>query len=295
MPASIINTCCFGKFGPLHLASLEQLHTFAKANTFRYGFMVAEQYDEISKSEPAVAIQIYWQEILLMSHMAAMTSLLRSRAWLLGSCRAIEDDNFLAFSGCFRGFLEAASDTFDALEAVPLALIENREHILKYLLRRPSAVIVIDGLEDKLIHFLVARELRKGEVVPSSHAAKKAADYFSSVEATRQGPIRELYRRLCDYAHPSKASVDLFIETQATGHQLLRPAGQQQHAMALLSEHRDALETAFFCGLNVPFLTLKVLNEFPIEALHTPFLSSFRFDAIPVGEHIRKLLGEDRW
>lgn len=284
----------FGEPVRFYAPILEKVYAFALENTVEYGFVEEERFRKIAESSPSRMIQIYWQEILLRAHMAAMTSLLRSRSWLLGFVKAVDDGNSLVFAGCFRGFLEAASDTYDALGDVPEGLVENRKGILGNL-KGKEPFFGAEQLESQLIHFLVAREAAKGESLPPSHRKKQTADYFESVDKSRQGPIRELYRELCEFTHPSKASVDLFFDVQPNGVHVLSATGKPDLAEALVCKHHDAVETAFFCGINICLLTLKVLNSFPLEQLHTPLLDSFRFDRIPLGKRIAAKLGRKDW
>lgn len=285
----------FGKYGEIYIPTLESLYAFMKNNTFKYGFVVGSQYDEILKKDFPSAIQIYWQEILLMSHMASATSLLRSRAFLQSTCRAIDDDNALAFCSCFRGFLEAASDTYDALGNIPETLIDNRQSIIKNLTKQPGPAFSCQDVEDQLIHFLRARELRTGESAPASHQKKKTVEYFESVDKTRQGPLRKLYRELCEISHPSEKSVYYFLRKEPDGHQTLNPDGEVNFAQFIISQHSDAVETAFECGINASLMLLKVLNEFPLESLHTPFLINIKFTALPLGRRIAHKLGKTQW
>jgi hypothetical protein len=286
----------FGELAGFYFPVLEKVFAFLNDNTFKYGFVVSSQYDEIIRTDPELAVQIYWQEILLMSHMASVTSLLRSRALLRGACQAVDDDNALSFTCCFRGFLEAASDTYDALGNVPETLIDNRQAIIKNLNKQAGKVIhTIGSIEDQLIHFLRARKLRNGELAPASHKKKNTADYFVSLEKTNQGPVRELYHQLCNLSHPSEESVFFFLRKEPDGHQFLNPAGDPNFAHNIVSKHRAAVDTAFQCGINAGLLLLKVLNEFPLESLHTPLLRDIKFTALPLGRRIGKKLGQTQW
>ena len=286
----------FGELAGCYLPVLENIYSFLNDNTFKYGFVVSSQYDEILRTNLPSAIQIYWQEILLMSHMASVTSLLRSRALLRGTCQAVDDGNALAFASCFRGFLEAASDTYDALGNVPETLIDHRLGITKNLTKQPGqALHIVEGIEDQLIHFLRARELSTNESAPASHKKKKTADYFESLEKTRQGPVRELYRQLCELSHPSEKSVSFFLRKELDGNQFLNPAGDPDFPYTIVSQHRVAVETAFQCGINASLMLLKVLNEFPFESLHTPILGDIKFTNMPLGRRIGKKLGQAQW
>lgn len=230
-----------------------------------------------------------------MAHLAAVTSLLRSRSWLRSAIQAIDDGSAIAFSACFRGFLEAASDTYDALGGVPEDLVKHRSDIVAQLTRRDGSVFLAGDLEARLIHFIMARELAKGESAPESHRSKQASEYFVSLDKSRQGPIRAMYRELCELSHPSRASVFLFLQTENTGHLRLDQSKSKTAAVDILSRHDDAAATAFHCGINICLISLKALNEFPMEQLHTPLLDSIGFDNLPLGARIRTHLGKTRW
>lgn len=284
-----------GELASFYIPTLEKVYAFLTENTFRYGFVVRQQYQEIAGADLLWALQIYWQEILMMTHMTSVTSLLRSRAWLKVTCQAIEDGNALAFAGCFRAFLEAASDTYDALGNIPETLVDNRHLVKRQLAKQPGPALQIEGIEDQLIHFLRGREIAKGESAPAAHRAKQAADYFETLDKSRRGPVRELYHELCELSHPSEGSVFIFPQHQPDGHQLLNPGGDPNFACNVVAKHRNAVETAFECGINTCLLALKVLNEFPVESLHTPLLDQMCFENLPVGRRIKTKLGRSRW
>jgi hypothetical protein len=285
----------FGKHGEFFLPILEVLHGSLSGRTVEYGFVVAEQFAEVVKADPVEGMRLYWDEMLQMVHMASATSLLRARAWLRASSQAIEDRNSLAFTACLRAFLEATSDTYDALHNVAETLAEHRQQIVRHLAKQAREISACGDVEDQLIHFLMAREVGRNEDVPPAHRRRQAADYFESVDRTRQGPLRDLYRELCEYSHPSHASVFFFMEELPDGRQRLAPAGARDLAVDLVTKHLPAVETAFECGINSPLLALKVLNEFPLPQFHTPPLSSFTFVGLPVGKRIGQKLGKAGW
>jgi hypothetical protein len=285
----------FGELAGFYIPTLDNVYSFLTENTFKYGFVVRQQYEELARADLPRALQIYWQEILMMTHMTSTTSLLRSRAWLNVTCQAIEDGNAIAFAGCFRAFLEAASDTYYALGNIPETLIDNRHLVKRKLAKEPGPALQIAGIEDQLIHFLRGREIARGESQPAAHRAKQAAEYFETLDKVHRGPVRELYGELCKLSHPSEGSVFIFLQHQPDGHQLLNPGGDPGFACKVVAKHRNAVETAFECGINTCLLALKVLNEFPIESLHTPLLDQIYFEDLPVGRRIKTKLGRSRW
>jgi hypothetical protein len=277
-----------------YLPILDGVKNFFAENTFLYGFYPPENFGAFIRDNPADGAKLYWEEILMMAHMASATSLLRSYHWLNAICDSINNKNQFGFASNLRGFLEAASDTYDAMGPVPETLIQQKELISLILSKRGKTFATSAQLEAKLIHFLQARELL-GESAPESHKVKKTAEYFESVDREKRGPVRKLYHVLCEISHPSEASVTLFLDQQSNGYRKLCVEGKYDIFADVHLKHSDAVVTAFSCGINIALISLKVLNEFPLEKYHTPILDNSRFDVFPMGERIKRTLKKTTW
>src|SRR5688572_24238752 len=106
-----------------------KLESFFSQYNCKYGFVDNDQWLDAAAIDPKAASAQYWLEMLFRSHMAAVSSLLRSHAWLQGMHRGIADRNVLVFAASMRGFAESASDTVDGLGSVAITLADNFRRI----------------------------------------------------------------------------------------------------------------------------------------------------------------------
>lgn len=103
---------------------------------FRYKFMPISEFQELH--DMSRAMEIYWSEILQRAHMAAATSIMRTQRWLEGILWAADQPNIFSFAATFRGLIESASDTNDALAQASMSLASYRQ-IIQTALKRELA------------------------------------------------------------------------------------------------------------------------------------------------------------
>lgn len=140
----------------------------------RYTIIPMDKFQSQLKTNPSIAMKTYWTEILTRAHLAATTSLMRTKLWLDGCFNAFEKANFLSFAANLRGLLEATADTCHALKPVPITLAENFTLIVDSLSAQKDSqqLIMSQELEDRLIQFYFARRLQRNSNEPDSHRAK---------------------------------------------------------------------------------------------------------------------------
>ncbi len=162
-------------------------------------------------------LSIYWCEILYRTHLAAATSLIRFSQWVSGAHQSSEDGYLMALAACYRGLIESAADTWDGLGSVGVTLAENGNAVEDGLRVELAQVVMSTELEDSLIHFQFARKTRRGEDAPSSHQAKRVADYLTPLVRI-EPQFQLLYGRLCDTTHPGASSVLAFTHENPDRH-----------------------------------------------------------------------------
>jgi hypothetical protein len=61
--------------------------------------------------------------------MAAAVSLLRNARWMEGAAREYASSNFLGWTGCLRGLIEAVGDSMDTFQRITVPLAQNHRAI----------------------------------------------------------------------------------------------------------------------------------------------------------------------
>lgn len=231
-----------------------------------YKFMDNELFEKVCH-DPLEGIdlgqRIIWEEILARAHMASVSSIIRTSRWIDTAIWEYEAGNLYGWAGACRSLLEGAGDILHSLGSVPLTLAQNLGAIQSELSGHERDTR-IDGkeLEDILIHFLFARKISKGELVPESHKTEPSWKYIKSLEEMHKGS-NALYSELCEIVHPAASSVGILFE--ATHDEWRLSATKEKntlHSMAAMNKYTlaNALEASF----NPPIMTLKVLQKFKL-------------------------------
>lgn len=251
----------------------------------RYSFVDQEDFLARFPIDPSEGMRVYWTEMLQRAHLAAVTSILRSRRWLKGVQRAETDSNFLVFAAALRGLMESAADASTALAGTPLTLAHLHHSICEALEGNAEAVCVSSEIENELIHYSHGRRLKRRERTdaPRSHEARQVRQYFEIFGDEKVEEMRGCYMELCDLTHAGASSVRMWLAPdKPTGFDFSLAAGRDADLIAdFLKRHRSVTLDLLMSAFNLPAMTLRVLNHFPIDFLHTPKLSSWNLEGIP--------------
>ena len=162
-----------------------------------YHFMEHDKFRQFLERSPSEGIRVYWTEILARAHWAAASNILRHKRWHDACLKLYSSEpNFLGFTACLRGLLEASSDAFYSLGAIPLTLADHHGSIKAILSGNATSYTISQELEDMLIHFHYARKTAKGEAVPVSNKAQSADMYLRAADGTGRTYMKELYAEL---------------------------------------------------------------------------------------------------
>lgn len=234
--------------------------------------------------------QVYWQEILFRAHFGACTGMLRLHEWLRGSERMLADGNVLMLAAGVRGFLEACADTFQGFSDVAQTLADCHTVVRRAIRGALSEqVAVAPELENKLIHFSFARRLEPGEG-PALHLATTAKDCVSVLSESAPGVI-EVYRFLCDYAHPAAPSLFRFAGERTRPHTLtFQPNAGTDKLAEIVGKSEHVGKAAFALGVAPLVITLKTLNDFAFAPVATPWADGVDLGFSPMWRDIRRRL-----
>ncbi len=275
----------FGQVGAVFHELITSLASEVSGKT--YHFMEHEKFRQLLERSPGEGIRIYWTELLSRAHWAAASNILRHKRWH-DACLKLyaSEPNFLGFTACLRGLLEAAADAFYSLGAVPLTLADNHARIKEMLSGRAASFATSQELEDMLIHFHYARKPAKGEAMPDSHRAATADAYLRAADGTSRTDMKDLYAELCQVVHPAAQSVlRMTVGSEETG--VLTGGEDKAWIQDLCKRHATAIDGVHMLSINTCILILKVLNRFPVRGLWTDRVNSVSMDSIPAWSKIQ--------
>lgn len=252
-----------------------------------YMYMPEEEFLALIPSAMPEAMRVYWTEMLYRAHAAAAISAIRNQRWLSATVSAADSANFPAFAGCFRGFLESATDSKHTMNLVPLTLAEHSHIIRRALAGQLGTAALNADLENELIHFSHARRIKKEDDAPQSHAAKPAAEYIRCFEEGIKGQLKDCYTVLCEVTHPAFLSVATYLAEIEPGRTYELTTASDNAAIEQFCDlFAETIEMLLLVGVNGSFVTLEVLNRFPLIAVHTPGVQKLDLRGLPVWNKI---------
>lgn len=264
-------------FGNTSTFLISLLDSFARSSTTKsYRIAPISEFDALT--HVAERNRIYWQEMLYRAHFAGSTALLRLYEWVVGAQRAYADSNVLVLAAALRGFVEAGTDTFDALSDAASTFADCHSIIRSAIAGKLDDVTaLLPELENSLIHFAYARKLTP-DAGPRLHQAKTARDYLSVV--TESFPeVVDVYGLLCEYSHPAERTVFRFAARMNDPTMLTfdpHAGAEQIHELQRVSVTIGER----LMPLCVPpcFMVLKVLNAFGLDEVYTPWADGLALD-----------------
>ncbi len=282
-------------FGPLGAAARKLCTDLTSmAHLREYRFMQNELFAKITDSGRMQ--QVYWQEMFLRVHWAAILNLLRHGRWQAGCVAAYQTPgNFFSFAANLRGLIEAALDAQYSLGAVPMRLAELHTDIQRVFRgERNRRFVISSEIEDRLIHFVYARKLDKQEqrTVPDIHRALDPKEYRNAVGLPEQyrDAFRLLYDDLCGYCHPTAIGLGLLWQTLPSGALQIADLDDRATITRFVAKHNDAIQFALSVSVTTSALCLRTMNRFDFPAVHCEAVEQWNFSDIRAWEKIEHKL-----
>jgi len=251
------------------------------------GFM-SIYVEGLSNGDIRESQKIYWQEILLRVHFAAVTSLIRTQKWLSGVVLGIEAKNVVVFCSSLRGFLEATVDSYYSLESLPTSLALNFKKINSALKGELNQYFANNELESKLIHFQFAKKGKKG-LDASINIAHTNVEYIKSFDLDNIG-IKKLYSELCEITHPAANSINCFTEeivvSEHHSYSVTSTETDNDVISEVISKYWNQINVLLKMGISLYCICLKLLTLFDFENIHSKYINESIFESI---------LNKDSW
>jgi hypothetical protein len=236
------------------------------------------QFDEMFK--------VYLIGILERCHLACITSLARTNSWLKSSLLQLENNNLLGFSASLRGLLEATADAHDAT----LITLNHLYNCFPFIYLRiaksntSAKPVILEELEDRLIHYTYARKHPKGSTPLPYHTNKSNADYIKAIEQHGATGAMQLYSRLCELTHPASPSISCFLQ-QSDKYISLDFSQEKKIIHEISTEYKTTIERIATLTINSALTSLIILKKMKFRT-PAPAESSFSYSA-----DISKMLG----
>ena len=282
----------FGESGKVFFPIIESIEKENKE--FKYEFLYDNYYSKLLETDVNKGMQIYWKELLEYSHIASFNSVVRHKKWLDGMVLAYNTENYILFSASWRGFLESVSDSYYTISAVPKTIADNFRIILdivnkSYNFNASKALYTSEKLEEKLIHYVFGRRLKKNESSPKYHKALTVTDYLKNLKTDNLNLIQDSYSTLCQITHPAHLSVINTYDFKYSNEkytQIYNPSTQKEKINDLIDEYSKTFNDLFINGFNPQIITLKLLNEFNIDNITTSYVNLLNYEKVALWNNI---------
>lgn len=269
----------FGDSGAEYLKMLDRILTVLRPAELH--FYSLKEHTELGKKDPEQALKVYWEELLFRLYVVGVVSIRRNHQWLDATLNA---PNIYGFYSSLRGLLESLTDSYYSLEGAPklLASLGFKLHQLFNGFQRDRTAFFSEELENKAIHFLFGRRVKKGEAdqMPDDHKAKGATNYIKSMDRKHEFGLESLYADLCEVTHPSLYSLADYVTWDENTSVYSTHLTTKHSYRRIIKEHRKALDHLMYFAFNPPLVLLRVLNELPMKTAHTPGIRSISLENI---------------
>ena len=277
----MITKMIFGESGETYYPTIKTL--VSSINNTTYPFVSERSFIDTIKTDISQGMKMYWIEILLRAHMSASVSILRFERWMDGIIKSFVNNNFFVFSASFKSLIESAADTYDTLKDVPYGLAKNSKMITRSLLGHQNTIVISKELEDVLIDFISQKE-----GLPNSLRSKSTIHYLKKLENGKSGPLIDFYLKLCGITQPSASSIAFFFLPNYEKNCILMNGLDEEYIAAFVEGFKSTISDIFHLSLQASFTTLKTLNLFPHEMLHTPIIDQIDLPETHLWKNILK-------
>jgi hypothetical protein len=110
----------------IYIDIIDQVLAAAQKHTYKF---LRDDIYQSWRDSPEFSVAgnnyILGSELVDKAHLAAISSLVRTRRWSDAICQSYEIPNYIAWAAAARGLLESAGDIWDGLGNISMTLAEN--------------------------------------------------------------------------------------------------------------------------------------------------------------------------
>lgn len=263
----------------------------------KYCYMSNESYmqlyvQDLFKGELCNCMQIYWKEMLLRAHFAAVTSIIRNHKWLSGVIYGIENKNLMVFASSLRGFLEAVTDSYYSLESVPTSLALNFTNINQAIKGELSRPLYCGELEDKLIHFQFAA--KSNEKYQNAEKALTNSKYIELFDMYSDVKTKELYSLLCEITHPASKSISCFTSevkvSDDCSYSITSTESDNKQILEIKDKYKGSINQLMRMSVSTSVISLKILNLYDFDGVKSDYINDCVVEKIIIKDNWNKIL-----
>lgn len=257
-------------------------------NKYKYAYLSWESIEYKLKVNDIAFVNSYMTfEILQRLYLSTLTGYLRQCKWIDGICQGIKVDNYILFSSSARGFLEASSDFYDALEDIPLSLAENYKLLCKAIEGKVDYEIIdFHEIEDRLLHF---QEANRQNGKNDSKLKPKSAKLYMESRNIKQLDLYECYSELCEVTHPAKQSLDWFFEEN--NYILTINLNRDKECIdKFVNKYTKKYTELLMRTENLCIIIFKMINLFKIKGIYLPFIEKVDISSLRIWNKIKKYI-----
>lgn len=259
---------------------LERLHDeiVTKMTHKKYYFHSIDAYiNSIFNSNKTMkANKIYWDEILLRAHFAAVTSIMRNEKWLKGLKISIETSNYILFTASLRGFIESVTDSYYSLLNTPFDIASNFKNIELAINEKLDRLLMSESLEETLIHFQYASKSDNSGI--SYNKPLYTTKYIEFFDKHGDINTKALYSKLCEVVHPAKDSTSCFVEKVRESEEFEYTTTNiymdSKNIELIMDDYKNVIIQLLKMSVSAPIVTLRVLNLFRYDLVESNFLNN---------------------
>ena len=251
-------------------------------------FLTPGEFVKIGLEKGAAWINEYLtNETIQRVYLANVTGYFRMIKWIQGIEVGMEKENYLVFSASARGFLEATTDYYDAMENILLTIAENFNLMKSALNGKVDDRIVSYGeLENILLHF---QEANKNNGKNDPMLKPKSAKAYMESDNLKHLNLYECYGELCETTHPAKSSLDFFIDDMNSVYSI-DLSKDSEMIEEFLSKYADKFSELLERCENLIIISLQLLNRFGIDKYSIKFLSQVDTSKVKVWNKINQYI-----
>jgi len=231
---------------------------------------------QIMNGEIGVAMQNYWRELLMRTHFASITSIMRNERWLKGLNLSMITNNYILFTSSLRGFLESVTDSYYSLLSKPTDIASNFKNIKLAINGKLSRPLLSKEFEESLIHFQHASKSDKSGI--KNNKPLSANNYIAIYDEYGDEDTKKLYSALCEVVHPANNSISCFTklitETKDFEYARICVGLDGELIDKLIDNNSATISNLLKISISAPVLCLKVLNLLKSEFVESYYLES---------------------
>lgn len=268
----------------------EKINGEISRNKYKYVYLSVESVEQLLRANDIAHFNAYMTfEILQRLYLSTLAGCLRQIRWIDAMCQGVKTDNYILFASSSRGFLEAATDFYDALEDIPLSLAKSYKLLCEAIsCKLDYEVIDFKEIEDRLLHF---QEANKENGKSDSNLKPKSAKSYIESRNIKQLDLYKCYSDLCEMTHPAKQSLDLFFD-EDNYILTININKDKENIDKFINKYTVKYAELLMRTVNLCAIIFKLINAFKVDGLYLKTAEQIDLNSIKLWRKIENYISE---